>query len=82
MGRIKVFWLVLLSSRSPRFLSAGTLAAYQATSEMSATIVAGRMVFEVNGGGSETQSLGAAQIGPGGSASFPIHRHRRHRRGA
>lgn len=73
MGRLKVFWLILLAATAVAVLSAGTLAAYNQTMELSGTIRAARFVFNVNGSGEETQSLGVRELAPGGSpAAFDV----------
>jgi len=72
MGRNKALWLVLLSAAVVAVLSAGTLAAYNRTIDLSGLITASKMVFQVNGSGEETQSLGVREIEPGGSTTFDI----------
>lgn len=72
MGRYKAFWLVLLAASIAALLSAGTLAAYNKSTELNSTITSARMVFIVNGSGEETQSMGAREIWPGESTTFEI----------
>jgi len=72
VGRVKAFWLVLLSLAVAAVLSAGTLAAYSATDLLTGSIQAKVMVFQINGSGEQTQSLGTASLKPGESTSFSI----------
>ncbi len=72
MGRLKGFWIVLLTMSVAAVLSAGTLAAYNKTIELNSTITSARMVFKVNGIGDETQSLGVRELRPGESTTYNI----------
>ena len=72
MGRYKAFWLVLLTVSVAAVLSAGTLAAYNQTFELAGTISAARMVFNINGSGEESQSIGVRELQPGLSTTFDI----------
>ena len=72
MGKLKALWLILLAASVAAVLSAGTLAAYTKTMELSGTTRAARFVFKVNGSGEETQSLGVRELVPGGRTTFDI----------
>ncbi|NLF27270.1 MAG: hypothetical protein GX592_05175 [Clostridiales bacterium] len=72
MGRLKKFWLVLLSASVVAVLSVGTLAAYNATIQLNGGISAARMAFVVNGSGEETQTLGMRELSPGESTTYNI----------
>lgn len=72
MAKWKAFWLVLLASSVAAILSAGTLAAYTASTNLLGLVTAKSMVFQVNGSGSETQSLGVRELRPGESTAFEI----------
>jgi len=72
VGRLKAFWLVLLTMSVAAVLSAGTLAAYNQTFDLTGTIGAERMVFNVNGSGEESQSMGVRELWPGENTTFEI----------
>ena len=72
MIRLKALWLILLTVSVAAVLSAGTLAAYNQTTELSGSIRAARFEFLVNGSGEETQSLGVRELVPGGRETFDI----------
>ena len=72
VGRLKALWLILLAASVAAVLSAGTLAAYTKTMEISGNIRAARFVFNVNDSGEETQSLGVRELVPGGRTTIDI----------
>lgn len=72
VGKLKALWLILLAASVAAVLSAGTLAAYNQTMELSGTLRPARFVFKVNGSGEETQPLGVQELVPGGRTTFDI----------